>query len=380
MSADDPLLSVRDLRTVFETDGGTVRALDGVDLDVRAGETVAVVGESGSGKSTLVRSITGLVDPPGRIEPSSSVRFRGEELVGRDDRGYEAVRGGHIGTVFQDAAASLNPVYTVGNQIEEALWHHRGLTGAAATEAAADLLGAVSVPDPRRRLRDYPHQFSGGMCQRVAIAVALAARPDLLLCDEPTTGLDAPTQAGILDLLADLQADRDLGVLFVTHDMGVVAEVADRVAVLYAGEVVERAPVEALFADPAHPYTRGLLASIPARNPDADRLPALDGSVPTPTDPPSCCRFAPRCPEAFDACRAVHPESIPVGDDRAAACLLYPADEPRERAVEIHRDGHDGRNGGTGSDDSRESGDGRAGSEDDRRGNGDGESDAEGSP
>ncbi|MFB6149749.1 MAG: ABC transporter ATP-binding protein, partial [Halobacteriales archaeon] len=261
------------------------------------------------------------------------------DLVAAPEPALRSIRGGDIAMVFQDPLTSLNPVYTVGNQIKEGLRIHQNLRGEAATEAALDLLEAVGIPDPARRLREYPHQFSGGMRQRAVIAMALACDPEVLLCDEPTTALDVTIQAQILELLKELQADRDLALLFITHDMGVIAEIADRVSVMYAGEIVENAPIADLFARPAHPYTQGLLASIPGQNPGADRLPTIAGDVPTPTSKPTECRFAPRCPKAFDACQEVHPQHVTIGDDeQTAACLLYPEDVSRQTAVETHAD------------------------------------------
>ncbi len=255
-------------------------------------------------------------------------------------KGLRKLRGGRIAMVFQDPLTSLNPVYSVGNQIKESLRLHRGMTGAEATQEAVNLLDAVGIPDARRRVKEYPHQFSGGMRQRAVIAMALACDPELLICDEPTTALDVTIQAQILELLEELQEERDLAIMFITHDMGVIAEVADSVNVMYAGEVVETATVEELFTNPKHPYTQGLLESIPSES-AGDRLRTIEGDVPTPNEPASYCRFAPRCPEAFEECDVVHPEKVPVGeasDDHRAACLLYPEDQPRERAVEIHRE------------------------------------------
>ncbi|PSP74050.1 ABC transporter ATP-binding protein [Halobacteriales archaeon QS_3_64_16] len=334
------VLSVSDLRTAFFTEKETVRAVDGSSFDVRAGETVGIVGESGSGKSVTARSIMGLVDSPGQVLEGSSIRFKGEELTELSQKEYRRIRGGRIAMVFQDPLTSLNPVYTVGNQIKEALRLHQDLRGSEATEVAVDLLESVSIPDARRRLTEYPHQFSGGMRQRAVIAMALACEPDLLICDEPTTALDVTIQAQILELLGDIQDERDLAIVFITHDMGVIAEIADRVNVMYAGEIVESAPVEELFANPRHPYTRGLLESIPGRHPDEEQLRTIEGDVPTPNEPATYCRFAPRCPKAFEDCTAVHPVSVSVNEtaeDHTASCLLYPEDQSREDAVETHR-------------------------------------------
>ncbi|MFC7045337.1 ABC transporter ATP-binding protein [Halobacteriaceae archaeon GCM10025711] len=335
----EPILAVENLQTTYFTDKETIHAVDGVSFEVYTGETVGIVGESGSGKSVTARSIMGLVQSPGRLLDGSSIRFRGEELVGRSDAEWRQVRG-DIAMVFQDPLNSLNPVYTVGNQIEEALRIHQGLRGSAATEEAINLLEAVGISDAPRRIREYPHEFSGGMRQRAVIATALACDPDLLICDEPTTALDVTIQAQILELLQELQAEQDLSIVFITHDMGVIAEVADRVNVMYAGEFVESAPVVELFQHPKHPYTQGLLASLPGNTPPGERLRTIEGEVPTPTEPATYCRFAPRCPEAFDECQRVHPELVPVHDgaeDHPAACLLYPEDRSREQAVERHR-------------------------------------------
>ena len=317
---NEPLLEVENLQTVFHTDKETIHAVDGVSFQIDEGETVGLVGESGSGKSVTARSVLGLIEQPGVIE-EGSIKFRGHELV---DGNWEDHRG-DIAIVFQDPMNSLNPVYTVGNQIKEALRIHQGLRGAEATEEAIELLEDVGIPDAARRVSEYPHQFSGGMRQRAVIAIALACDPELLVCDEPTTALDVTIQAQILELLHDLQREEDLGVLFITHDMGVIEEIADRVNVMYAGEFVESAPVDRLFDAPRHPYTRGLLASIPGRNAGDERLPTIEGEVPTSTGKPTNCRFAPRCEYAFDSCREVHPSRVAVDDDAVheVACLLH---------------------------------------------------------
>jgi len=315
----EPLLSVRNLRTVFYTERETIHAVDGISFDIHPGETVGLVGESGSGKSVTARSILGLVDEPGVIK-EGQIRFKGDDLV---ETGFEDHRG-DIAIVFQDPSNALNPVYTVGNQLKEALSIHQGLTGEDATERAIELLEAVGIPDAPRRLGEYPHQFSGGMAQRAVIAIALACDPDVLVCDEPTTALDVTIQAQILDLLADLQAEEDLAILFITHDMGVIEETANRVNVIYAGEIVERAPTGRLFADPEHPYTEALLESIPGRTPPEKRLPTIEGEVPTPTGPADACRFAPRCPKAVEACRTAAPDPVDVSAtaDHTAACIF----------------------------------------------------------
>ncbi|WP_313691603.1 ABC transporter ATP-binding protein [Halorarum halobium] len=318
MSAD-PLLDVQDLEVVFHTERETIHAVDGVSFEVDEGETVGLVGESGSGKSVTARSILGLVESPGSIE-GGSITYRGDDLT-QDN--WDDHRG-DIAIVFQDPSNSLNPVYTVGNQIKEALRIHQNLRGSAATRRAVELLEDVGIPDAPRRVDEYPHQLSGGMQQRAVIAMALACDPDLLVCDEPTTALDVTIQAQILELLADLQREENLAVLFITHDMGVIEDATDRVNVIYAGEIVERAPTGALFEDPAHPYTRALLKSIPGRTDPDERLPTIGGEVPTPTGPATECRFAPRCPDAFEDCRQVAPEHVAIeGEDRSAACLLH---------------------------------------------------------
>ena len=336
---EEPLISVQNLQTAFFTDKETIRAVDGVSFDIRRGETVGIVGESGSGKSVTARSIMGLVDSPGRVLDGSSIEFRGEELTEKTEKQYRKIRGGDIAMVFQDPLTSLNPVYTVGNQIRESLRLHQGLKGAAATEEAIELLEAVGIPDASRRVTEYPHEFSGGMRQRAVIAMALACDPELLICDEPTTALDVTIQAQILELLQKLQDERDLAIMFITHDMGVIAEISDRVNVMYAGEIVESAPVVELFENPRHPYTQGLLNSIPGNQPDEERLETIEGDVPTPTETATYCRFEPRCPKAFEECTKVHPESVEVNAeavDHTAACLLYPEDRSEREAVELH--------------------------------------------
>ena len=324
-ASSDALLEVDNLRTVFRTGKETIHAVDGVSFDIYPGETVGLVGESGSGKSVTARSILGLVDTPGRIE-GGELRFKGENLV---QTGWQEHRG-DIAIVFQDPLNSINPVYTVGNQIREALRIHQGLTGSDARSRAVELLESVGIPDAPRRVDEYPHQFSGGMQQRAIIAIALACDPDLLVCDEPTTALDVTIQAQILDLLDTLQAEEDLAILFITHDMGVIEETADRVNVIYAGEVVERAPTDELFSNPQHPYTRALLESIPGQTAAGESLPTIGGEVPTPTGPAQSCRFAPRCPAATESCSTTHPEHVSLDGDaeHTAACLIHDQRHP----------------------------------------------------
>ena len=325
-SGREPLLSVSDLRTVFYTDKETIHAVDGISFDIYPGETVGLVGESGSGKSVTARSLLGLIDEPGVVE-DGTLEFKGADLL---ETGWTEYRG-DLSIVFQDPSNALNPVYTVGNQIREALAIHQGLRGSAARERAIELLEAVGIPDAPRRVNEYPHQFSGGMQQRAVIATALACDPDLLVCDEPTTALDVTIQAQILDLLDDLQREENLAILFISHDMGVIEETADRINVIYAGEIVERAPTERLLGAPEHPYTEALLNSIPGRTPPDQRLPTLDGEVPTPDGPAESCRFAPRCPVAVDECHETPPDAVAVGEtgtDHSAACLLAGESEP----------------------------------------------------
>jgi oligopeptide/dipeptide ABC transporter, ATP-binding protein, C-terminal domain/oligopeptide/dipeptide ABC transporter, ATP-binding protein, C-terminal domain len=332
-SRTEPVLEVDELRTVFQTGKETIHAVDGVSFDVHPGETVGLVGESGSGKSVTARSILGLVESPGQIE-SGAIRFRGQNLV---ETGWDQHRG-DIAIVFQDPLNSINPVYTIGNQIREALRIHQGLTGSRARSRAIELLEAVGIPDAPRRVTEYPHQFSGGMQQRAIIALALACDPDLLVCDEPTTALDVTIQAQILDLLEELQETEDLAILFITHDMGVIEETADRVNVIYAGEIVERADTGELFQQPAHPYTRALLKSIPGRTSDGDTLPTIEGEVPTPSGPAQSCRFASRCPAAAAACTETAPAHAAVAatdrsaTDHTAACLIHQSDYPEVTA------------------------------------------------
>jgi len=318
---DSPLLSVSHLTTGFDLDGRFVPAVIDVSFDVAAGETLCLVGESGSGKSLTALSIMRLIQAPGRIA-SGQIRFKGRNLLALAEREMQLVRGAEIGLVFQEPMTALNPVFTIGNQIEETLRIHGRATRATARQKAIDLLATVAVPEPERRVREYPHQLSGGLRQRALIALALACGPAFLIADEPTTALDATIQAQILELLRDLQRRLGLALLLITHDLGVVAEMADRVAVMYAGRIVEQAPVEPLFADPKHPYTRGLMASSPKGEPGA-RLKAIQGTVPALGSLPSGCAFAPRCPDRFEPCSTAPPRPTDLGRGRSVACYLH---------------------------------------------------------
>ena len=330
------LLEVRDLRTWFDTDQGVARAVDGVTFDVGAGETVGIVGESGCGKTVTSLSVLGLLPiPPARVLEGSSIRFRGEELVGAGARKLRSIRGNDISMIFQEPMSSLNPVYTIGNQIAETLRLHKRLGRQAARAEAIRLLDEVGIEGADRRVDEYPHELSGGMRQRVMIAMALSCGPDLLIADEPTTALDVTIQAQILDLLADLRRRRGMTVLLITHDLGVVAEVCDRVVVMYAGQVVERGTVEEIFGDPRHPYTRGLLASLPALDDPGRRLQPIPGTGPAPTDWPEGCRFRDRCPMAEARC--AEPQGlVDLGrEDRTARCWRA-TDSPPGSAEGLH--------------------------------------------
>ena len=319
----DVLLRVNGLTTVFEVGGRTLTAVDGVSFDVRRGETLGLVGESGSGKSVTALSIMRLVQPPGRIAGGSIV-FNGGDLLRLPEDDMRRVRGAEISLIFQEPMTALNPVFTVGDQIAEALIVHRKAGRREAKRRAIDLMASVRITDPERRVRDYPHQLSGGMRQRVLIAIALACSPSLVIADEPTTALDVTIQADILDLLREMKDRLHISLLLITHDLGVVAQTADRVAVMYAGRIVEEGPVRAIFHDPRHPYTRGLLASMPGGAPGR-RLRAITGSVPDIGALPPGCAFGPRCPDHVATCDLRPPDAIPVEPERAVRCFLYEA-------------------------------------------------------
>ncbi|MHC9291309.1 ABC transporter ATP-binding protein [Mycobacterium sp. LTG2003] len=321
------LLQVTDLRVRFATDEGVVRAVDGVSFSLEPGEILAVVGESGSGKSVTAQTLIGLTrSSNAAIE--GSIDFGGRDINGLDDDALRSVRGEHIAMVFQDPMTSLNPVYRVGDQIIEMIRAHRDVSKAQAREQAVDLLRAVGIPHPERRVHDYPHEFSGGMRQRVMIAMALALEPDVLIADEPTTALDVTVQAQILRLVDQLNRDRDLAVVLITHDLGVVAEVADRVVVMYAGQIVEDGTLDEIFYDPQHPYTWGLLGSLPrVEDSHPARLPQIPGQPPSLLNPPSGCRFAPRCPHVFDHCSQPPPLENRNGGSHLDRCWLAPEDK-----------------------------------------------------
>jgi peptide/nickel transport system ATP-binding protein len=319
----EALLAIDGLTVEFPSVKGPLTAVDGVSLHVSRGETVGLVGESGSGKSMTALAIVGLVPPPGRVA-AGEVRFNGTRVTGMRERDLRRIRGAGIGFVFQEPMTALNPVFTIGDQIVETLQVHGIARGKEAWARAAELLDAVRLPDPERRLRDYPHQLSGGQRQRALIAMALSCKPALLVADEPTTALDVTVQAEILDLLREMKQRLGLALLLITHDLGVVAETADRVAVMYAGRVVETSPVAELFADPLHPYTRGLLKSMPGQQ-KGRQLHAIPGIVPPLGSLPPGCAFAPRCPHRFEPCDKARPGDavIDPAADRRVKCYLH---------------------------------------------------------
>ena len=325
-----PLLSVRDLRTYFYTSAGVARAVDGVSFDIARGETLGLVGESGCGKSVTGFSILRLIQPPGRIEAGSRISLDGEDLLALSEDRIRRIRGNRVSLIFQEPMTALNPVFTVGDQIAEVARIHAGASRRDAWAKAIEMLTLVGIPDPADRAREYPHQLSGGMRQRVLIAMALVMNPALIIADEPTTALDVTIQAQILELLTDLQQRFGASILMITHDLGVIAEVASRVVVMYAGEVVEEAPVRELFASAHHPYTEGLLTAMPRVGRARDRLTVIPGTVPPPTAWPAGCRFRDRCPYAWERCASEHPPLYDVGVGHTSRCHL--AVEPERRA------------------------------------------------
>jgi peptide/nickel transport system ATP-binding protein len=317
----DPLLKIDHLTTVFDLPSGPVPAVDDVSFEIQQGETLGVVGESGSGKSVTAFSIMRLVQPPGRIA-HGAVYFKGRDLLRLSEREMQSVRGAEISLIFQEPMTALNPVFTIGDQLRETLVVHRRATGREAREYAIELLQSVRIPDAARRVHDYPHQLSGGQRQRVLIAMALACKPALVIADEPTTALDVTIQAQILDLLREMKSAFNLSLLLITHDLGVIAETADRVAVMYAGRIVEQGTVRDIFSRPQHPYTRGLLASMPGGAPGT-RLRAIEGTVPMLGALPKGCAFNPRCPDRFDPCTGVPPDDYVTAPGHTAKCYLH---------------------------------------------------------
>ncbi|WP_293029245.1 ABC transporter ATP-binding protein [Natronococcus sp.] len=340
--SSEPLLRVENLKTQFFTNAGTVRAVDGISFEVHEGEIVGLVGESGAGKSVASMSLLRLVEHPGEIV-AGEITYKGETLFGLEEGPdgelreredmlsnkavRDRIRGNEIAVIFQDPMESLNPVFTVGGQIREFIELNRDLSGAEAKEEAIQMLREVGIPDPEERYEEYPHQFSGGMRQRVLIAMALACEPSLIIADEPTTALDVTVEGQIIDLVDDLQEKYNTSFVWVTHDMGVVAEIADRVNVMYLGEIIEQAPVDELFYDTKHPYTQALLKSMPRPDRTVEELDPIEGVMPEAISPPSGCRFHPRCPEAREVCQRVHPEPKEVtradGHPHNAACVKH---------------------------------------------------------
>ncbi|MFP1626792.1 ABC transporter ATP-binding protein [Streptomyces sp. 5K101] len=324
------LLEVRDLHVEFHTRDGVAKAVNGVNYSVDAGETLAVLGESGSGKSVTAQAIMGILDmPPGRI-PQGQIFFRGQDMLTMSAEERRRIRGRKIAMIFQDALSSLNPVLSVGYQLGEMFRVHQGLSKKEARAKAIELMDRVKIPAAKARVGDYPHQFSGGMRQRIMIAMALALEPDLIIADEPTTALDVTVQAQVMDLLAELQREYNMGLILITHDLGVVADVADKIAVMYAGRIVETAPVHELYKRPAHPYTRGLLDSIPRLDQKGQELYAIKGLPPNLLKIPTGCAFNPRCPKADDICRTEIPALAPVTEQdgtelpgRGSACHFW---------------------------------------------------------
>ncbi|MFO7942669.1 MAG: ABC transporter ATP-binding protein [Bacillota bacterium] len=324
----DVLVNVENLSTYFYTEDGEVPAVDGVSFHIDRGETLGVVGESGCGKSVTSLSIMRLIpDPPGKILKGSSITFEDEELLTKSDSAMRKIRGNDISMIFQEPMTSLNPVYTVGDQIMEAIELHQGLSEKEARQQAIEMLTLVGIPSPEQRIDEYPHQMSGGMRQRVMIAMALSCNPKLLIADEPTTALDVTIQAQILELMKSLKEELGMAIMLITHDLGVIAEMAERVVVMYAGKIVEEGDVFDVFGDPMHPYTEGLINSIPRLDaPKSDRLHVIEGVVPNPLAMPQGCYFNPRCPYAMDICLEEQPDLVQIEDDRQVACWLHSKD------------------------------------------------------
>jgi peptide/nickel transport system ATP-binding protein len=327
VSVPDPLLEIENLKVIFHGDrGSATHAVDGLDLTIGRGQTLGLVGESGCGKTVTALSVMGLL-PKVSAEVSGRIRFDRAELLSLSDREMRNLRGDRLAMIFQEPMTSLNPSYSIGEQIAESLIRHRGLSRGEARARTIELLRLVKIPSPEQRVDDYPHRLSGGMRQRAMIALALACDPELLIADEPTTALDVTIQAQILALMRDLKTSTGIAIILITHDLGVVAEICDHVAVMYAGEIVEYAPVDALFAAPQHPYTIGLLGSIPRLNAKAEELAAIEGMVPSMAELPAGCRFAPRCPFVREPCRQASPPLAVVGPGHRSRCIRAPLEE-----------------------------------------------------
>ncbi len=316
----ETVLEVEDLRTYFRTRWGTVKAVDGISFDLRRGETLGIVGESGCGKSVTMLSLMRLIPiPPGRIV-SGKIILDGEDIVQISEQEMAHLRGSKIALIIQDPMTSLNPVFSIGNQVEEAIRIHQDIPKRAVAERALDVLRKVNIPAAESRVKDYPHQMSGGMRQRVVGAIGISCQPQVLIADEPTTSLDVTIQAQYLKLLKDIQRDSNLSIIFITHDFGIVAKMCDRVAVMYAGRIVEHGSVRDIFNNPSHPYTEALLASVPKMDQDVDRLYSIEGQPPPLHDLPIGCAFADRCPDVMDKCRTEYPTSFAVSDGHIASC------------------------------------------------------------
>lgn len=335
MISKDNVLEVRNLQTSFSTDKGEVRAVDGVSFDVPKGKTIGIVGESGSGKSITSLSILRLLAENGKIK-GGEIRYKGENLTKVSEKRMRELRGNEISMIFQEPMTSLNPVYTVGQQISEALISHQGMNKKQAMVRSVELLKLVGIPSPEKRVKAYPFELSGGMRQRVMIAMSLACDPEILIADEPTTALDVTIQAQILELIKELQERLGMSVIFITHDLGVVAETCDYVAVMYAGQVVEYSDIRTLFKQPKHPYSIGLLNSLPRHDIDQEKLVPIKGNVPSPHEMPTGCRFAPRCPAATDLCRSKMPELMTDDSGNQVRCWIYSDEWPGEKEVNVY--------------------------------------------
>ncbi|MBA4535737.1 ABC transporter ATP-binding protein [Bacillus aquiflavi] len=335
MSGEKPLLEVRNLCTSFYIEGTEVKAVDGVTFSVPKGKTIGIVGESGSGKSITSLSIMRLIQKPGKIK-NGEILFKGEDILEKSEKEMRRIRGNNISMIFQEPMTSLNPVYTVGQQICESFQIHQKLNKKQAMIKSVEMLKLVGIPSPEKRVHQYPYELSGGMRQRIMIAMALACNPELLIADEPTTALDVTIQAQILELIKELQQKLNMSVIMITHDLGIVAETCDYVAVMYCGKVVEYADVKTLFKKPKHPYTIGLLNSLPRHDIDQEELQAIKGAVPSPTEMPKGCRFAPRCPQAVDQCFSQLPQLQKIDHFNQIRCWIYTDEWEGEREVMIY--------------------------------------------